>query len=332
MAGDECLSRYGCYRKWYDCLPIIPPSKDGHDWWSKDKSGRCTPYERLRRVWFDYTRFGIPKEDEERPHEFGNPGHETHLVCAIWERFSAIHPKDWIPRILALVGLPAMNVVDANWSYEFEALVEGGPKCKLADIVLHARDDVGDELLMVIEAKRKGGKLKENCDLPDTQPESYLDREVFRTIDRRHLIYLVDQSYEATVRKLVNSDDPRWSVITWQVLASLQAELVGQVSQVGDWLRKFFCWHAARYGLADESCSPTADWLVMNAPQRLDDAPYGEIIRSAIYYLQRTDINEQCEVPFSYLMGEKLFKEIHHTPENERQKTSARRCPFWRLP
>src|SRR4051812_24738803 len=174
-----CLTGYNCYTHWWMALPAVPPDRTSLDWWAS-ADGRCSRYERLKRVWSDPTRLTRPKHDPMRPHEFGMPTHGTHRLCRTWENFVLFPPDAWVPVLLQAAGFECTTpLVDCCWSYEFEATVGATKKFKLADVVLHARDADGRDLLLVVEAKAPGDRLKEKCQLPDTAPGSYLDRDAF---------------------------------------------------------------------------------------------------------------------------------------------------------
>jgi len=98
----------------------------------------------------------------------------------------------------------------------------------------HVRDRDG-YLVIVVEAKMYGGKLKTDTDLPDTDPGSYLDRDAFRSFsDRRFMIYLIDERDKASVQdQIIDTsvqgqiidDHKRHGIITWQRLGGIQIGL-----------------------------------------------------------------------------------------------------------
>jgi hypothetical protein len=82
-----------------------------------------------------------------------------------------LHPRDSVAQLLSAAGLECPIVPDdCAWSYEYEAIVGTSLKFKLADIVVHARDADGQEVLIVVDAKRPGERLNETGDVPDTRP------------------------------------------------------------------------------------------------------------------------------------------------------------------
>jgi len=188
-------------------------------WWSMlcnvPSTADSPAYKRLKRVWFDHTWPG---------HPFADWTHENHSTATLWENFAIFPPTVWVPVVLEAAGLcaAASDVQECAWSYEFETT--GGGK-KIADVAHHVRDRDGD-LVIVVEAKMYGGKLKTDTDLPDTDPGSYLDREAFRSLsDRRFMIYLIDERDEASVRGQIIDDRDRHGIITWQRLGGIQIGL-----------------------------------------------------------------------------------------------------------
>lgn len=343
------FTKYRCFTHWWAALPAVPADRRSLDWWAAP-DGRCTPYERLKRVWFDSTRLLRPQADPLRPHEFANPNHGTHLTCKTWENFVLFSPKEWVPRLLSCAGLACpIQPVDCAWSYEFEAMVGETRRFKLADVVLHARDAAGGELLVVVEVKRPGDKLKEDSDLPDTEPASYLDREGFGSIPNRLLLYLVDAKYAPTVREKVHKADSRWGVVTWAQLAELQMALASELhpSPLAVFLA---CVLRFLYSNANISNLPmvreACGWNGVVAPslQQLEDmrrlvegsqgipqhlAGYAA---GALQHL-RCATGTMPESPaFDYLREEPTFEQIHNLPKEQRQTTPERRRPLWRLP
>lgn len=225
------ITRHDCFTHWWACLPAIPPSRTALDFWAV-QDGRCSRYERLKRVWFDTTRLLAPKDDPDRPHEFGKLCHGTSLTCKTWENFSLFGPGEWIRPLLSIAGFDLdFHAVDRAWSYEFEAMIGNTQRFKLADVTMHARNAAGTDLLIVVEVKRPGDKLKEDCDPPDTQPGGYLDREAFQSIPLRRLLYLVDEAYAPFVSQKVTPNDARWGIVTWRQFFELQQSLAASLSQ-----------------------------------------------------------------------------------------------------
>jgi hypothetical protein len=150
----------------------------------------------------------------------------------LWENFVLFEPSGWVPALLELAGLQDLveAVVDVNWGYE----IHGISQKKYADVAVHVRDAEGDAVVLV-EAKRRGGKLKRD----DRHPGSYLDLEAFSWTDRRALIYLVDKRDRAGVVKQVVDPGGRSGIVTWQALGGLQVRLTRSLradSQIQDFI------------------------------------------------------------------------------------------------
>jgi predicted DNA-binding protein (MmcQ/YjbR family) len=341
-------SHYGSFFHWWAALPAVPPSKQGMDWWVTDPFGRCTPYDRLKRVWFDPTWFPAPKEDPLRPHAFAKPTHGTHLSCKSWESFVLFHPSEWIPALLSAAGVSCQIApVDCSWSYEFEAKVGDSKNFKLVDIAMHVRGKEGSELLLVIEVKRPGDKLKEDVALPDTNPSSYLDREAFHSVPDRRLIYLVDDSYAPVVRSKVPKSE-RWGIITWSQLCDIQISLAQ--ATFPDPLRRFLSMilisqylEAKITGLrhSPDTFSGSEGFLIDGSTQRwrktIDAAGsmpeyLSNFVRGSLQYLECLGGVRPATLAFPYLVAEPSFEDIHNLPKHLRQTTPDRRRTLWKLP
>lgn len=183
-------------RYWWSVLAAVPSQKDS---W---------PYRRLRRVWFDHTWAN---------HPFLEAGSELHMTAALFENFTILDPAQWIPQLLNTAGLRCTSKISAaKWGYE---ILDPSSR-KMADVAIHYRDESGDGLI-IIEAKKKGGRLKST----DVDPSSYLDLEAFNWAPQRRLIYLIDESDLTAVRSLVADVSERSGIVTWQALGGLQIKL-----------------------------------------------------------------------------------------------------------
>src|SRR5690348_5709485 len=94
-ATPHMFSANGYVSHWWGALPAVPASKDSPE------------YRRLRRVWFDHTRFRGPKAPKDRHksisqryHEFVRPVEETNLTVTLWENFSIFGCDKWLPVVL----------------------------------------------------------------------------------------------------------------------------------------------------------------------------------------------------------------------------------------
>jgi hypothetical protein len=335
----QCRTTYDCFTHWWAALPAIPPDAESLDWWAI-ADGRTTRYRRLKRLWFDSTRLLAPREDPLRPHEFARPTHGTHVTCKVWENFVLLHPRDWIHPLMGAAGLVCPIVpADCAWSYEYEAMVGGSSKFKLADIVVHVRDEVGHDVVLVIEAKRPGDRLKENGELPDTRPGSYLDREAFQPYARRFMIYLVDDAYLPTVRVKVSGRPGTWGVISWSQLERLQRSLVQNTypGEAGLFLSEVIATcHASLRCRCWPDPQPDLLRRGVELLDSLDDTTtprhVREYVAGAVQHLHCLSGLAPATLAFSYLAKEPSFGDVHGLLPGLRQKTPERRAALWRLP
>ena len=264
-------------------------------WWSMLCNVPSSPdslaYKRLKRVWFDHTWPG---------HPFADWTHENHSTATLWENFAIFPPTVWVPVVLEAAGLcaAASDVQECAWSYEFETT--GGGK-KIADVAHHVRDRDGD-LVIVVEAKTYGGKLKtKDTDLPDTDPGSYLDRDAFRSFsDRRFMIYLIDERDKASVQdQIIDTsvqgqiidDHKRHGIITWQELGGIQIGLTTKLDA---------------------------------------DPNIQAFVAGAIQFQFLLHGIKPNQLAASYLQGELPFEQINKD-NPQKQSTSAREESLWKL-
>ena len=332
------LTSRGLPSHWWAALPILPRSRTAPDPWARQDDGRNTPYERLRRIWFDHTRFHGSKDDPLRSHEFINSGHGVCLTCRFWEFMSLYSPGLWIENLLREVNFPSFeSPIDCAWGYEFEALVGNGPSFKQTDIVVHARNEEQEELLVVVEVKRPGDKLKESTSLPDTICSSYLDRESFRTIDRRYLIYLVYDDYVRTVQSKVDPNDDRWRVLGWRQALQLHERLLAE--SYSREVARFFA-DTLRVAVQDSgidlSLPASSSAKLLEMADALVTQQHDERVRDSLLgcrlFLQCLSGSCDKDLPFKYLNDEPSFEDIHLGRAGLPQTTADRRKSLWRLP
>lgn len=213
LAPYSPVSGYGV---WWAALPAVPRSKQATDWWAQD-DGRCSRYDRLKRVWFDHTR-----TDKMAMLRFYNPATEDHLTSTFFENLSVFDPKEWLPRLFKAGGLAApQEIIDCCWSYEHESRGNTGQ----ADIVIHYRDTKVDGIV-VIESKRKGGALKP----ADRQLTRYLNLPEFAFASRRHLLFLVDEHDLRRRMNQIRTVGGECGWLTWQGLRDLQVSLTNDLA------------------------------------------------------------------------------------------------------
>lgn len=246
------IGKNGQVTHWWQALMAVPQERDS------------VAYERLRRVWFDHTRFGGASLEKSalklyasnRRHEFHNPSHETHLTVSLWENFALFSPKDWLPRLYNLAGLPftAGLGLSCRWSYEWEGYrpkADNSDKSEqgMCDVVVSYRDEAGEAGVLVVEAKN----LTKEPGVKELRLDYYLTiREIAEFGERGALLYLVDESKKEKSMKVLGELPSNVALITWQDLAGLQIELA-QTLEAPEQIRSFvagsiqfqFCQHNA---------------------------------------------------------------------------------------
>jgi hypothetical protein len=92
---------------------------------------------------------------------------------------------------------------------------------------LHARSRDGKKKLVVVEAKRPGGRRTEK----DLNLSYYLDAQALRdAAPDRWILFCVDDREEPKLRKALRAGrDKRWLITTWQKVAALQIALANQL-------------------------------------------------------------------------------------------------------
>src|SRR5688572_7921920 len=99
-SSSHTVDENGNPTHWWAALPAIPQSRES------------AAYNRLRRVWFDPTRFhgkaiggsasseGVQSRSS-RYQEFVKSGHETNLTVSLWENFTLFTCSEWLSRVYA---------------------------------------------------------------------------------------------------------------------------------------------------------------------------------------------------------------------------------------
>ncbi len=207
---------------WWHTLCAVPPDKNS------------VSYERLKRVWFDHTRFLDAKQTERgvrrqhRTHEFTKFTHETHLTASLWQNFSIFHERDWLPAVLKTAGLPPPKVMRWQWSYEWAKDWKDEHRKwqhRMCDVVIEFETGDGSRHILVVEAKALGKRLGEK----ELNAAYYLDiAEIAAFGLNRNLIFLIDQAVRDSVLKQLRRV-PSPGIITWQQLGGLQISLAKQM-------------------------------------------------------------------------------------------------------
>jgi hypothetical protein len=87
------------YRFWWAALAAIPASRD------------MVAYSRLKRCWYDHTRFQGQRGSNTRVHRFYDPHSEDHETQTLWENFTLYPANVWVPKLFAATGLgPTLGI------------------------------------------------------------------------------------------------------------------------------------------------------------------------------------------------------------------------------
>jgi hypothetical protein len=195
------------------------------------------------------------------------PKHENHLTATLFENFVLFPDARWLARLAVAAGIPPPpnSPLQCNWGYEVVDL----PTSKAADVAIHARAG-GVDYVILIEAKRKGGALKET----DSDPRSYLELNEFSWAGRRYLIYLVDETDLAKTRALVVDPSQRSGFLTWQALGGMQIDLALRLA-CKPHIRAFIA-GAIQFQYLAHRITPT----IMAAEYLRDERPASEITKT----------------------------------------------------
>ena len=274
------FDRNGHVSHWWAALCAVPAEKDSD------------AYRRLRRVWFDHTRFRGPRQSPDnkakRYHEFVKPTAETHLTVTLWENFALFPSNEWVPVMFAGAGLPPLEtpVLRCNWSYEWVTEI---PTRKMCDIVMEVETH-DTRYVVVVEAKRLDSPVTGD----DLNQSYYLDTipELCAFGERQRLIYLIDQTRVVELAAALQPKNKRIGILTWQKLAGLQISLAKRI----------------------------------NAP-----APITNFVASAIQFQFGQHNIRPSSLSADYLVNEPSGAEIDHASATNGQLMTDHYMPYWRL-
>jgi hypothetical protein len=180
-------------------------------------------YKILRRVWADKTMNVIRQTPQGWKHASNRgsyvEGHEDYMTIALFEIWAAFPDAQWAERLLDAWGIAHGLVTRVNWSYEWAQRSVDRKAWDIADIVLCWEDDQGQGVV-VIEAKRPGGKLTEK-DLAGGL--RYLDVQGLKPFGRKHVHYLVAEKDIPPARSRLPPGTP---LSSWEDLGRLQISLI----------------------------------------------------------------------------------------------------------
>lgn len=310
------------YKYWWTFVPVLPRTREDQ------------AYGMLRRQWADHTMNTlIRKGDRVVPGSRGMyvEGREDHITPCLFQIWAAFPGTAWVPRLLALWNVvPEGDVTAVRWSYSWEERRIG--EKSITDIVVNWRDRRGDAVL-VIEAKRKGGKLSRK-DLDGGS--NYLTMPSIRRLTRRHVGFLVDVRDAPTVTASVAAGTP---VAVWQDMGRAQAASVADVSVTEaerSKMRSLIARHHSDHGTGyDEVAARALDGVCFDGSSARYEAVRNLNLPSEVELFYLGSEVSLCarrgvmpEPPFAWLAGEPSLLEIRAL----RQSTPERETAWWRLP
>lgn len=242
--------RNGEIRYWWQAFTTLPDSQSD------------PAYARLQRVWWDHTRVNRePASTLDVPrllqHKFAKHDGEVQLVVTLWENFILFNASDWLPPLLRFGNISApLDVVHANWSYEWERLrcPEAGRNYTcMADVVVEFEDSARARHVIVVEAKALNTSIGEK----ETNWDYYLGApEIAAFGERRYLLFLIDETVREKVTAVLNAKPANVGIITWQQIAGLQIALARE-RKVRDDKLKSFAASALQYQFVQHNIRPT---------------------------------------------------------------------------
>lgn len=311
------------HRHWWTVLPALPTGPD------------TVEAHILRRVWFDHTMNTFRKAPDGAlqpgPRGFHIDGTEDQMTPVLFQSWAALgSPDRWLPGLLGLFGVRAVGQVRrARWAYLFE---QGhGARRANADIVLSWEDDAG-EAVLVIEAKRRGGKpTAKDFEVPSR----YLAMPSIAPFSRRYLGFIVDDADAARIAEALPAGT---ALTTWQSMMALQLRAVEALElspALRALVRATVGWVAARQGVATTTDLPcavlppatgTAD--AYEALRRLGCEPLLTAFLLGAEAARAADAGRTPEAPMAWLEDSPDFLTIS---QEMRQTTPERQVPRWRL-
>ncbi len=190
------LRKYHEY--WWTCFPAVPARREDFR------------YQRIMRLYADHTLNGLNGQTGRSVYKEGG---EDHLVLSFFENFVVDQRHEWIGRIAQRLGLLQGKILAANWSYAFEERLSGEARPRIADLVLHWRDNSGNAVV-VIEAKRPGGMPRSGLnEKDDPRSDYYMKYSAMREIPRKQQMLLISAKDKEKLSGELRSDA---RVLTWE--------------------------------------------------------------------------------------------------------------------
>ncbi len=312
------------YRYWWTFIPVLPRSREDH------------AYAVLKRQWADHTMNTVRRDGEGwLPGSRGAyvEGREDHITPALFQMWAAFPGSSWVPRLLALWRMaPVGDVTAVRWSYSWEQKRARGMRPDITDIVINWRDQQGDAVL-IIEAKRKGGKLSPK-DLDGGR--SYLSMPSIQTVPRRTVGFLVDEQDNSTVIAKIPQGTP---VATWQDMGRAQSlcaseQAISESERIR--MRALIARHYSDHGmcfdtalsksLGDEIFDGSSMKYAAIRQRSLPAEIEAFFLGSEVTFCARRGI--MPSPPFAWLADEPSLLDLSRSP----QMTSERERPLWRIP
>jgi hypothetical protein len=310
------------YSHWWLCVPVLP-------------ADRLDPrYTVLRRLWADHTMNCVRADGKQwrlaSTRGFYVEPREDHITPALFDIWAAMPDFRWVGPLLDLWGIPHGIVTRANWSYGWEQRRSPRERPDITDIVLCWEDESGAAVL-VIEAKRAGGKLtpKDLCG-----GKRYLGMPSIRPFCRRSVAFLLAARDTTAARAALPTGTP---VASWEDVGRLQVTMLQSLRLTApDANRVMFAVrrHYSDLGfvLADTPETGSSE-AFDGTPARYDGvralglpAPVERfLLGSEVRFCARS--GRRPHPPFPWLAHESGFVDIASTP----QPTSERERPLWRL-
>ncbi len=312
------------YKYWWTFMPVLPRTREDH------------AYRMLKRQWADHTMNTlVRKGDTLSPGSRGTyvEGREDHITPCLFQIWAAFPGTSWVSRMLSLWNVePEGEVTAVRWSYSWEERRIGETRPNITDIVVQWRDRRGDGVL-VIEAKRKGGKLSPK-DLDGGR--AYLQMPSIRLVPRRHVGFLVDERDAPAAATNLPAGTP---IATWQEMGRTQAACVTEMAlseterkRMHSLVARHYSDHGAGFDAAAAGSVDVTDFdgsaarydsvRRMNLPAEVELFYLG----SEVSLCARQGL--MPKPPFDWMGQEPSLLEIAAL----RQSTKDREAPWWRLP
>jgi hypothetical protein len=310
------------FRYWWTFIPALPLSRDSQN------------YRALRRHWADHTMNTLVRKDGilmPGPRSAYVPGREDHLTPVLFNIWAAIPSAITGRFLLDLLLVPHSEVTALQIGYSWEQKRSLKRRPDVTDIVVAWRDDDGDGVV-VIEAKRKGGKLQ-GKDLAGGA--SYMDLPSIRPFARKHMVFLVDEQDAASTQGRL----PLASrIVSWQEMGKAQSTAalsLGLPASESAFLQALIARHYEDMdagfdpkmagSVPDTFAGNEATYEAIRAkglPQTIE----AFLLGSAATLSARKGI--MPDPPFDWLRSEPALDDLAAL----RQPTSEREYPYWRLP